>query len=101
MKYECKENDCLIEMGKDKSEILIYLKGETAKTVIGLKDLDQALILFGVGNLLKDKKNEKIEDLEDDLKRLNDDIEFEQENPKGYKLELLFVKDKIALLKSL
>ena len=101
MKYECKENDCLIEMGKDKSEILISVKGETAKTVIGLKDLSQALILFGVGNLLNDKKNEKIEDLEDDLKRLNDDIEFEQENPKEYKLELLFVKDKIALLKSL
>jgi hypothetical protein len=48
MEYECKENDCLIEMGKDKSEILIYVKGETAKTVIGLKDLKQALILFGV-----------------------------------------------------
>ncbi len=48
MKYECKENDCLIEMGKDKSEILISVKGETAKTVIGLKDLNEALILFGV-----------------------------------------------------
>jgi hypothetical protein len=50
MEYECKENDCLIEMGKDKSEILIYVKGETAKTVIGLKDLKQALILFSVSD---------------------------------------------------
>ncbi len=48
MKYECKENDSLIEMGRDKSEILISVKGETAKTVIGLKDLNEALILFGV-----------------------------------------------------
>jgi len=50
MKYECKENDCLIEMGRDKGEILISVQGGTAKTVIGLKDLTQALILFGVGS---------------------------------------------------
>jgi hypothetical protein len=48
MKYECKENDCLIEIGRDKSEILVSVQGETAKTVIGLKDLNEALILFGV-----------------------------------------------------
>jgi len=50
MEYECEENDCLIEMGRDKSEILISVQGETAKTVIGLKDINQALIFFGVSN---------------------------------------------------
>ena len=48
MKYECKENDCLIEIGRDKNEILISVQGEIGKTVIGLKDLNEALILFGV-----------------------------------------------------
>lgn len=48
MKYKCKENDCLIEMGKDKSEILISVQGGTVKTVIGLDDLNQALNLFDV-----------------------------------------------------
>lgn len=57
MKYECKENDCLIEIGKDKSEIFISVKGETAKTVIGLKDLNEALILFGVVKSLKEKNS--------------------------------------------
>ncbi|AKG94292.1 hypothetical protein AVT42_gp36 [Polaribacter phage P12002S] len=56
MKYECKENDAIIELGKDKEEVLISIKGETAKTVIGLKDLNEALILFGVVKSLKDKK---------------------------------------------
>lgn len=49
MKYECKENDAIIELGKDKEEVLISINGEKVKTVIGLKDLNQALILFGVG----------------------------------------------------
>jgi hypothetical protein len=35
-------------MGRDKSEILISVQGGTAKTVIGLDDLKQALNLFGV-----------------------------------------------------
>jgi hypothetical protein len=48
--YECKQNDCVIEIGKDNSEILISVKGETEKTVIGLKDLSQALFLFGLSN---------------------------------------------------
>jgi len=50
MMYECKQNDCVIEIGKDNSEILISVKGETEKTVIGLKDLSQALFLFGLSN---------------------------------------------------
>ena len=48
MKYECKENDCIIEMGEDKSELLISISGDTSKLVIGLKDLNQALSLFNV-----------------------------------------------------
>jgi len=48
MKYECKENDAIIELGRDKDEVLIYIQGETAKTVIGLKDLHQALNMFDV-----------------------------------------------------
>jgi len=48
MIYKCKENDAIIELGKDKDELLIYIDGETSKTVIGLKDLNEALILFGV-----------------------------------------------------
>ena len=48
MKYECKENDAVIELGRDKDEVLVYIQGETAKTVIGLKDLHQALNIFGV-----------------------------------------------------
>lgn len=50
MKYECKENDAIIELGRDKDEVLIYIQGESAKTVIGLKDLHQALNIFGVSN---------------------------------------------------
>ena len=51
MKYKCKENDAIIEIGKDKSEILISINGdnECGKTVIGLKDLKNALTLFDVG----------------------------------------------------
>lgn len=48
MKYECKENDAIIELGRDKGELLISINGEKVKTVIGLKDLNKALILFGV-----------------------------------------------------
>lgn len=46
MKYKCKENDCLIEMEQDKSEILISAEGDTVQTVIGLKDLHEALVSF-------------------------------------------------------
>ena len=56
MKYECKENDAIIELGKDKEELFISIKKEKAKTVIGLKDLKQALILFGVMFELPDVK---------------------------------------------
>jgi hypothetical protein len=48
MKYKCKENDAVIELGKDKEEVLISINEEKVKTVIGIKDLKQALILFGV-----------------------------------------------------
>tara|TARA_R110000803_G_C11831635_1_gene303373 strand:- start:45 stop:335 length:291 start_codon:yes stop_codon:yes gene_type:complete len=48
MKYECKQNDCLIEAIEGKSELLISVKGDTVKLVIGLEDLKQALNLFGV-----------------------------------------------------
>ncbi len=48
MRYECKENDAVIELGKDKEELLISIDGETVKTIVGLKDLKKALILFGV-----------------------------------------------------
>jgi len=52
MKYECKENDALIELGCNKDELLISIQGETAKTVIGLNDLHQALNIFGVSIML-------------------------------------------------
>ena len=48
MKYECKQNDCLIEASEDKSELLISSKGDTVKLVIGLEDLNKALNLFDV-----------------------------------------------------
>ena len=60
MKYECKENDAIIEMGKNNSEILISINGETAKTVIGLNDLNKALILFGVSIMLPIKAKHKL-----------------------------------------
>ena len=43
MKYKCKENDAIIELGKNKDELLIYIDGETTKTVIGVKDLIKSL----------------------------------------------------------
>lgn len=48
MKYECKENDALIELGKDKSEVLISIQGDTSKIIIGVKDLKEAMSLFGI-----------------------------------------------------
>lgn len=48
MIYKCKENDAVLELGRDKDEILVCAEGETVKTVVGLKDLIQALTLFGV-----------------------------------------------------
>ena len=57
MKYNCKENDVIIEKKGD--EIWISVDGDTkcGKTVIGLKDLTKALILFSVSGstLLSDK----------------------------------------------
>ena len=54
MKYECKQNDCLIEISEDKSELLISINGDTQKLVIGLKDLNQALSLFNVSETAED-----------------------------------------------
>ena len=50
MKYNCKENDVIIEKKED--EIWVSVEGDTkcGKTVVGLKDLNEALILFGVGS---------------------------------------------------
>lgn len=48
MKYKCKENDAIIELSKSKDEILICIDGEKSKTVIGLKDLHNALKEFGL-----------------------------------------------------
>jgi hypothetical protein len=59
MKYECKENDALIELGCNKDELLISIQGETAKTVIGLNDLHQALNIFGVSIMLPIKATHK------------------------------------------
>lgn len=58
MKYECKENDALIELGKDKSEVLISIQGDTSKIIIGVKDLKEAMSLFGIFNFdqLKEPK---------------------------------------------
>lgn len=50
MKYKCKENDAIIELGKQKDELLIYINGEKVKTVIGLKDLNEALLKFEINN---------------------------------------------------
>lgn len=50
MEYKCKENDVIIELGIDKDELYISAGGERVKTVIGLSDLKQALILFDVDN---------------------------------------------------
>jgi len=47
MKYECKENDCVLELSKDKEEIWVSIVGDSAKTVIGMKDLSGALSKFG------------------------------------------------------
>lgn len=58
MEYECKENDCLIVMGKDKSKILIYVKGEPVRTEIGVKDLNKALNLFGVSGSMRFSERE-------------------------------------------
>lgn len=62
MKYKCKENDARIEKHND--ELWISVKGDKkcGKTVISLKDLNQALTLFGVSNSF-DKKM-KVEDCE-------------------------------------
>ncbi|MFT6879110.1 MAG: hypothetical protein ACJARG_000034 [Arcticibacterium sp.] len=52
MKYKCKENDARIE--KQDDELWISVKGDKkcGKTVISLKDLSQALALFGVSDLM-------------------------------------------------
>lgn len=52
MKYKCKENDARIE--KHDNELWISVKGDKkcGKTIISLKDLNQALTLFGVSDLL-------------------------------------------------
>jgi hypothetical protein len=62
MIYECKENDCIIEMGKDESEVLIYAKGDTVKTVIGLKDLKGAFKKFELINTPKDQLKEELKE---------------------------------------
>jgi len=48
MKYKCKENDAIIELGKYKDELYIYIDGERSKTVVGLSDLLNALEEFGI-----------------------------------------------------
>ena len=48
MKYNCKENDVIIEKKEDEIWIGVDSDTKCGKTVIGLKDLTQALILFGV-----------------------------------------------------
>jgi len=48
MKYECKENDAIIELGKEKDELLVFIDGEKSKTIIGLNDLFFALKKFGL-----------------------------------------------------
>lgn len=80
MKYECKENDCLIEMGKDESEILISVKGETAKTIIGLKDLNEALILFGVVKSLPTIESIIIDPLQTYLEKTGSFTKAQSEN---------------------
>lgn len=50
MKYECKENDCVLELSEDKEEIWVSTGGNSTKTVIGMKDLSGALSKFGFQN---------------------------------------------------
>lgn len=47
-------------LGRDKDELLISIQGETVKTVIGLKDLHQALNIFGVSIMLPIKAKHKL-----------------------------------------
>ena len=60
MKYKCKENDVVIENHED--EIWISVEGDVkcGKTVVGLKDLKQALNLFGVSIMLPIKARHKL-----------------------------------------
>ena len=59
MKYKCKENDCIIELGREKDEILVSEAGDKSKIIIGLKDLNKALVSFGVKEKLPVKNIKK------------------------------------------
>ena len=66
MKYKCKENDTIIELHEDELWIGVDGDDKCGKTVIGLKDLNQALNLFGVIGSCSDfkewcEKNEQTE----------------------------------------
>ena len=47
MKYECKENDVIIEL-KNEEELYIYIDGDKGKIVIGINDLIKAINAFSI-----------------------------------------------------
>jgi len=63
-KFECSENDTIIEHNESENEVWIYSKGENVKTVIGVLELKIALENFGLckversirGNVLIDQR---------------------------------------------
>jgi len=63
MKYECQDNDALIELSDDKMDLFISIDGETSQTIISLDDLRKSLIQFGIEYLsdtLKHYANERV-----------------------------------------
>ena len=70
MKYECQDNDALIELSDDKMDLFISIDGETSQTVISLDDLRKSLIQFGIeylSDILKQYANQRVID---ELKQL-------------------------------
>lgn len=62
-KFECSENDTIIEHNEKDNEVWIFSKGEKVKTIVGVVDLKLALEAFGLcevqrsirGNVLIDQ----------------------------------------------
>lgn len=74
MKYKCKENDGVIELGPKGDEIYISIDGDTAMIVIGVNDLFKALNEFGIGYEEEHKK--QIRDSKILLNLAKDEIEM-------------------------
>jgi len=70
MKYECQDNDALIELSDDKMDLFISIDGETSQTIISLDDLRKSLIQFGIEYLSDTLKHYANERVIDELERI-------------------------------